>query len=431
MRRHILLQAFLLILMLVASAPTRAADLPLASGSPLVGFNFDDRPLLLPVQRNFQMAMLTASSELGRSCGRMEAYGWRMNQAEQERVNQIFNSTVDRLRGIGYSIQSEAPTSLSHDITLFTVDRPDKHFLFMWSAGELGLVMTLCESSSPAPLRPSAVHSWPTSQNAPQDVVQSHLPSPMPTRNVTNFTPVGDWVGDYICSHGYTGATLHIANLKGENFSGSMSFYPTEKNPAIPHGSYAVSGQYDRESQRVLINPGKWIQRPKNFFNTVMVGGFDPSRGTFSAYFQGINGCTSFEARYVESKNSVFTHAVKAKKKKHKKKLRKHAATAVVKPAAESAVVTAPVTPVDPTPAPVVATPTAVAPIAPSAATASTPPTPVIASPATTPATPPSVAPPAAAAPTPVAPAPPAPTAAPPAVEPATTTPAIPAPSHP
>src|ERR1700677_1050995 len=81
--------------------PVAANDLPLAAGSPLVGFSFDDRPLLLPVQRNFQMAMLTASTELGRSCGKMESYGWRMNQSEQARVNQIFQATGDMLRGLG------------------------------------------------------------------------------------------------------------------------------------------------------------------------------------------------------------------------------------------------------------------------------------------------------------------------------------------
>ena len=47
----------------------RAADLPLAVGSPLAGIAFDDKPLALPVQENFQMALLTAGSELGLSCG--------------------------------------------------------------------------------------------------------------------------------------------------------------------------------------------------------------------------------------------------------------------------------------------------------------------------------------------------------------------------
>ena len=138
-----------LLIAVFALTGAQAAELPMATSSPLSGITFDDRPLALPVQENFQMAMLTAVSELGRSCGRMEAYGWRLSSSEQGRVNRIFNATVDRLRGLGYSVQAEAPPSVSRDLTLFTADRPDKHFLFIWSAGDIGLVMTLCETSPP------------------------------------------------------------------------------------------------------------------------------------------------------------------------------------------------------------------------------------------------------------------------------------------
>src|SRR5271170_5973644 len=104
--------------LMLAAAPVLAVDLPLAAGSPMAGFQFDDRPLILPVQQNFQMALLTASSELGRSCGKMEAYGWRMRQNEQGRVNQIFNNTVDRLRALGYVVESQSPSSVSKDVTI-------------------------------------------------------------------------------------------------------------------------------------------------------------------------------------------------------------------------------------------------------------------------------------------------------------------------
>ena len=77
---YVLCAAFMVFGAMVLPMRAMANDLPLAAGSPLTGVSFDDRPLLLPVQRNFQMAMLTASSQIGRSCGRMESYGWRMAQ---------------------------------------------------------------------------------------------------------------------------------------------------------------------------------------------------------------------------------------------------------------------------------------------------------------------------------------------------------------
>ena len=364
---HLLRAALLgLLLTLTPMWSAMAADLPLAAGSPIAGITFDDRPLLLPVQRNFQMAMLTASSELGRSCGRMESYGWRMGATEQQRVNTIFTSTVDRLRALGYGVEARALNSISSDITLFTADRADRHFLFMWSAGEIGLVMVLCESSPP--LNKSALAS-PLPTTYPQDVMKSKLDTPAQTKDeaaaIANFTPVGSWTGGYTCTQGYTGAALDITQLHGENFQGVFRFYPTPKNPYVPKGSYSVSGQYDSESQRILINPGKWIVHPKGYYNTVMVGGFDPSTRSFSSYFQGISGCTSFEAKRADS--SVVLSKKKAKAKAKKKAVTHKAAAkveapVVVEPAlqADVPVATKPdislsATPAAPVPAPVVA----------------------------------------------------------------------------
>jgi hypothetical protein len=325
------LVAVLVVVSVGIAAQARANDLPLAAASPLTGVAFDDRPLLLPVQRNFQMAMLTAGSELGRSCGKMEAYGWRMSQTEQGRVNQIFNNTVDRMRMMGYAIEPQTLTSVSNDITLFTADKADKHFIFLWSAGELGLVMNLCETSAPiaATYRPSPLVPSVQIFPVPQDVVSQRLemPSHMLTRAADEaFTPLGEWVGSYTCQQGYTGGSMQITHLEGKDFEGSFKFYPTPKNPNVPAGAYHIYGQYDKTSHRILINPGKWIDRPANFYNTVITGAFDPARDTFSAYFQGISGCTSFEAKragepYVDTasrKKTKKKHVVKKKKPVHK-----------------------------------------------------------------------------------------------------------------
>jgi len=405
----------LLFLVLIAfgfTSQARAADLPLAAASPLTGVAFDDRPLLLPIQRNFQMAMLTAGSELGRSCGRMEAYGWRMSQTEQARVNQIFNNTVDRLRLLGYTIAPQSLTSVSKDITLFTADHGAKHFIFLWSAGELGLVLNLCETSAPTLTSEHMASNSPSVQtfNVPMDVVPAHLdaPSKFGARAVGGFTPVGEWVGGYTCAQGYTGGTLTIDHLRGQDFDGVFKFYPTTKNPGVPPGSYTVYGQYDRESKRILINPGKWIKRPRNYYNTVIVGGFDPVRDNFSAYFQGISGCTSFEAHRMEEPSSYGDEqmATPKKVKRHVVKKKKHVVKKITPPALGSTdTVTLP-----PPPTPAALAPAAVP--APASAPSATPvaaPTPAPV-PSATPLLPaPTPGPSAAPAPTPAPPPQPAP----------------------
>jgi hypothetical protein len=343
---------------LAAPTPT---ELPTAAGSPIAGINFDDRPFILPSQRNFQMAMITASSELGRSCGRMESYGWRLDKAEQTRVNLIFNNTVDRLRAQGFAVESKAPQSVSPDITLFTADRADKHLIFLWSAGDVGLVMVMCETS--APLSPIASPYAKAKEAEPAYFGQDSLktaqtvraglaasaaarekainpPSSLPTSPRTErpvdeaFTPQGKWTGSYTCSQGTTGATLTIKSLKGEKFDGEFSFYPTSRNPLVPKGRYRVFGEYDKETQRILINPGQWIDRPKGFYNTIMIGSFDSVAKTFSGFFQGITGCTSFEASFQEgTAPAVKEKAKPSKKKVTKKKVSKKKET--VKPKAE------------------------------------------------------------------------------------------------
>jgi hypothetical protein len=330
------LAAFLIGGVLLAPLLANASDMPTAAGSPIAGITFDDRPLLLPEQRNFQMAMLTASSELGRSCSHIESYGWRMAPNEQQRVNQIFNNTVDRMRAQGFIVESKSPSTVAHDVTLFTADRPDKHLIFMWSAGEIGLVMVICETSPPLALPPSQVVPL---RGQPGRKTSAFAAATNPYKAsekltltgkpvVEGFSPLGDWVGSYTCAQGTTGGALRITRLHGEQFEGEFRFYPTTKNPTVESGSYLVFGEYDRDSNRILINPGKWLKRPSGYYNTVMIGSFDPVAKTFSAYYQGITGCTSFEARYSKSsaeEESDLTKghhkkAVKAKTKaKHKK----------------------------------------------------------------------------------------------------------------
>lgn len=322
-----------LLISLIPYATALAADLPLASGSNLAGFAFNDRPIQLPIERNFQMAMITASGDIGRSCGKIEAYGWRLSPNDQLRVNQIFNDTVNGLRDLGYRVEPQTPTSVSRDVTLITADRPNRHFILMWSAGDIGLVMTMCDSSGTLHNRNATAYDLPAPQFSPQaqTIVTSALEKPSadkPAPLVAEFSPAGDWIGSYTCHQGYTGGTLHIAHVEGKNFDGTFRFYPTPKNSSVPAGSYHVYGQYDMQSKRVLINPGQWIERPRNFYNTILVGVFDTDKRTFSGYFQGITGCTSFEANYAGSDLTVTgkPSLKPTKNLKHKKK-----ATATVK----------------------------------------------------------------------------------------------------
>ena len=113
---------------------------------------------------------------------------------------------------------------------------------------------------------------------------------------------------------------MHIDKFKGEDFQGVLRFYPTSKNPVIAKGSYKIYGQYDKESKRILINPGKWLEHPNGYYKTIIVGSFDPEARSFSGFFQGIMGCTSFEAKADVKSAEIPARKIASKHRKTKKK---------------------------------------------------------------------------------------------------------------
>jgi hypothetical protein len=398
---------------LVLAMPPALAELPRAAESPLAGLVFDDKPIALPLARNFQVAMTTVGKELQRSCGTIESYGWRLGAGEQQRANQIFASTVERLRGLGYAIQSQSPASVASDVTVFSAERKNKNLLFMWSAGELGLVLLVCDTQPgtgaiASPPTPTVIASSPVIVPMPEPMAKPPVVDPFP-----KFTPRGRWIGGYTCAQGYTGGTLTISSVSGEEISGTFRFYPTPRNQNVPKGSYRITGQYDRETKRILINPGAWIDHPKDFYNAIMIGRFDPARKIFSGLFQGVTGCTSFEARYTDANVAVEETAAKPKKKPVTKKKPKAETKPEVKAEEKPAETTPAVGETSPTvtaPAETVAVPTAPSDLptppaelaAPPVAPAAAPSAPVdvmtpsgdgIAVPGTTPAAPPEALP--------------------------------------
>ncbi|NDG05379.1 MAG: hypothetical protein EB121_08570, partial [Alphaproteobacteria bacterium] len=146
----------LLTLLLLLAAPAWSADLPFAAESPIGGFAFDDRPVAVPVSHNFQVALNAASADMNRRCGNVEAYGWRLQANEQDRVNKIFNATADRMKNLGYQLKPQSPKNVARDVTVFSATKAERDLLLMWSAGDLGLVLLMCElqpGTQPSPSR--------------------------------------------------------------------------------------------------------------------------------------------------------------------------------------------------------------------------------------------------------------------------------------
>jgi len=175
--------------LLVSTAPLKAETLPLADSTPLAHINFDDKPAALPVTDSFQSALASVAGDLGKHCGATEAYGWRLQQSEQSRVNTIFGNAVEKLQAQGYEMTPQTPASASREITVFTAKKAQQELLVMWSAGDLGLVLLMCESQpklatqeslEPAPVKivPKAKKPAVKKTAAPKKAAEKTAPMP-------------------------------------------------------------------------------------------------------------------------------------------------------------------------------------------------------------------------------------------------------------
>jgi hypothetical protein len=134
------------------SAADPRGALERASSSQLAGVTFDDQPVRMPESEAFRRPMDTVAQELGRPCFAREYLGWPLQQTEQARVDRIFGETVEKFRQRGYNVFPHTPKSASEDISVFTADLTsggfDRHILGMWTAGDAGLLLMLCETEA-------------------------------------------------------------------------------------------------------------------------------------------------------------------------------------------------------------------------------------------------------------------------------------------
>lgn len=190
---------------ILVAPPLLAADPPSTPNLELAGISFDDPPMRLPVTPNLHRAMNQIAGDLGKHCSVQEAYGWRVQQTEQERVNGIFSSAATKLSEAGYNLTPQTPPSATRDITIFLAQRPAQDLLFLWSAGELGLVLLVCDAPNGVLETARSVNSPDNFEAAPEQnkseikvrksgkpkpasKVKSDKSNPMPTATKTHAT---------------------------------------------------------------------------------------------------------------------------------------------------------------------------------------------------------------------------------------------------
>jgi hypothetical protein len=113
--------------------------------------------------------------------------------------------------------------------------------------------------------------------------------SPTPAAERSAAVISGDWEGRYTCSQGLTGLDLKISR-KGTSLRATFNFYPLTSNPAVPVGSYTMTGTYHSAS-KIVLHGHKWILQPPGYVLVGLTGEITGKK--FHGTAQGPD-CTTF-----------------------------------------------------------------------------------------------------------------------------------------
>lgn len=332
--RHIIALAFIALICCYASAANaieRAArPLSVASTSSVAGISFSEPARQLPIDTRFSQSIQTVAFDLNLACAQIEAFGWSMAPTEQARVDALFTNTALALNKAGYRVQPQNPASVAEDITVYTATQsatPKEHKLFVWSAGDAGLLLLVCDAKGE--LLQEAELTMPNSSNSTLGTAAGFGAYESGPADINPQDLLGIWEGSYNCrSQGKTGGRLAISRVQAagadndHRVEGTLSFFPIAGNDNVERGSYRISGTFNSVTQQAYFEPGKWLQQPRGYVAKPIIAYFDAMGGKVSAIFQDTTGCTSFEARQ-KPNSAAEARSIGAPAKKKPKPKRK------------------------------------------------------------------------------------------------------------
>ena len=74
------------------------------------------------------------------------------------------------------------------------------------------------------------------------------------------------WHGSYVCNQGLTRLQLTLRPLPGGGgrMEAEFGFAPDPDNPAVPTGSFRLTGSLDPQSGRLLLKQDRWLSQPSD-----------------------------------------------------------------------------------------------------------------------------------------------------------------------
>ncbi|MGI9436271.1 MAG: hypothetical protein ACR2Q4_15850, partial [Geminicoccaceae bacterium] len=107
---------------------------------------------------------------------------------------------------------------------------------------------------------------------------------------------LGAWQGEFHCQWDTIGFTLNIAESESrevEAVDAVFSFFSRPDGPAIPAGSFEMSGDYDPEDGTIVLKSKAWIKRPLGIQRHNLSGRAEIGGTAISGRIES-PGCTEF-----------------------------------------------------------------------------------------------------------------------------------------
>ncbi len=166
--------------------------------------------------------------ELGRSCAVWKAYGGGFQAKSNSASTSFSQPPLTGCGPNGFMVESKAASSRFPRCDAFYRRPQDKHLIFLWSAGEIGLAWFCANLSRLFRLIPENILKTPMLLNGrfpkPRPMLSLFVPvalrhqifvmgreSQRPPVQLDragvhygDFSPVGSWIGDYTCAQGTT-----------------------------------------------------------------------------------------------------------------------------------------------------------------------------------------------------------------------------------
>jgi clan AA aspartic protease (TIGR02281 family) len=106
---------------------------------------------------------------------------------------------------------------------------------------------------------------------------------------------IAEYHGSYVCPQGTTDLSLRIlGTLSGSNKYAVFSFGPLPSNPAVPSGSFSVTGHIDITGGGMDLSPAEWIARPPGYNMVGLKGSSNDGGQSFNGYVVGPDECRGF-----------------------------------------------------------------------------------------------------------------------------------------